>query len=561
MENIKYLYELLEINKNLSWNYELNNNINYNTLTRGSSKKYWFICNNCNHNINVLVKSIKLDNKNCVYCDKKKFCEDNCNTCYNNSFAKHEKSQYWDYELNNIKPNQVSYSSGKSFWFNCENTECLHKFERKIEEITRLNLWCKYCKNEKDIICPDENCNKCFHKCIMSIDNWNKYQIWNYELNKDINPKFILKESHNKYWFKCIFCTNNTEIIIKNLKNNTFCCECAKKFSHKTYIIPYENSFASHEKSKYWNYELNNYLEFNNYIEFVKDINILFYPENISIKSKKHAWFNCDKCNHTFYNSISNITNIGRWCPYCTNQKLCDNKNCLDCYNKSFASIDNSKLWNYTKNDDIIPRQVYSCSDKKFWFKCDKCNHNYEQQIKIITKYNCGCPKCVNKTEAMIIDKLIQNNINFIHQYKVDWCKNKTHLPYDFYLPDYNIILECDGRQHFEDIKKWKSSYKLQQLKDAYKMKCANKKDINFIRIYQENIQLTQYKYDWYELLKYSLNELANDYTYDTKNIFIGIDNCGKNIYSNYEKNITKLMNKYSCDELLEFIENYEEFK
>ena len=31
-------------------------------------------------------------------------------------------------------------------------------------------------------------------------------------------------------------------------------------------------------------------------------------------------------------------------------------------------------------------------------------------------------------------------------------CKNKNVLPYDFYLPDYDLGIECQGEQHFRPI-------------------------------------------------------------------------------------------------------------
>lgn len=303
--------------------------------------------------------------------------------------------------------------------------------------------------------------------------------------------------------------------------------------------ICYNRSLKSFNmKELIWNYEKNNTI-----------------PCLVSLGcDSKTFYFTCKECNHEVEICPYHISK-GMECYICSGHRLCEN-NCDICFNKSFASSFRIDNFDNIKNKGINPRFLFKSSKEKYYFTCDN-GHSFKSALNHISSGK-WCPKCTNKTEAMIIKKLEKNNINFIYQYKIDWCKNKTYLPYDFYLPDYNIILECDGRQHFVDIKKWKSSYKLQQLKDAYKMKCANQNGINFIRIFQEYIQLTQYSYDWYELLKYSINELVNDYSYDTKNIYIGIDNCGKNMYDEYEKNVAKLMNEYSCDELCEFIENYE---
>ena len=62
----------------------------------------------------------------------------------------------------------------------------------------------------------------------------------------------------------------------------------------------------------------------------------------------------------------------------------------------------------------------------------------------------CGCPICKeSKLEKKVRLLLINNNINFRQQMKFDWLGKQS---LDFYLPDYNIAIECQGRQHFEPV-------------------------------------------------------------------------------------------------------------
>ena len=86
----------------------------------------------------------------------------------------------------------------------------------------------------------------------------------------------------------------------------------------------------------------------------------------------------------------------GRWCPYCANMKLCNN--CEDCFNKSFASHEKAKFWHPTKNniikkgifsdwiEEIAPRQIFKGSNKKYWFTCDKCNHDFNIMVNDVTR-------------------------------------------------------------------------------------------------------------------------------------------------------------------------------
>ena len=62
-----------------------------------------------------------------------------------------------------------------------------------------------------------------------------------------------------------------------------------------------------------------------------------------------------------------------------------------------------------------------------------------------------GCPHCNDSVLEKEVEKiLLENKINYINKCtssKLKWLE-RQHL--DFYLPDYNIAIECQGIQHFE---------------------------------------------------------------------------------------------------------------
>lgn len=61
-----------------------------------------------------------------------------------------------------------------------------------------------------------------------------------------------------------------------------------------------------------------------------------------------------------------------------------------------------------------------------------------------------GCPYCRNsRLENELRNKLLEFDINFIQNYHTNWL-GRQHL--DFYLPDYNLAIECQGEQHFSDV-------------------------------------------------------------------------------------------------------------
>ena len=66
-----------------------------------------------------------------------------------------------------------------------------------------------------------------------------------------------------------------------------------------------------------------------------------------------------------------------------------------------------------------------------------------------------GCPKCwYSRGEERIREFLQDNNIEFMDQYKLPYEQICTRK-YDFYLPDYNILIEFDGEQHFKFVSRF----------------------------------------------------------------------------------------------------------
>jgi len=121
-----------------------------------------------------------------------------------------------------------------------------------------------------------------------------------------------------------------------------------------------------------------------------------------------------------------------------------------------------------------------------------------------------GCPYCrISKGEDEVEKYLIKNNINYIREYKFNKCINpKTNkkLPFDFYVPDYNLVIEYHGEQHYKStgyFEKNKNSFKERQYIDSIKKEFILKNKINNIKIsYKEynnihNILNTKLYEDW----------------------------------------------------------------
>ena len=113
-----------------------------------------------------------------------------------------------------------------------------------------------------------------------------------------------------------------------------------------------------------------------------------------------------------------------------------------------------------------------------------------------------GCRKChESKGEKYIGIFLNKNKIDYKPQKKFDTCKSSKNfrLPFDFYIPSINLLIEFDGKLHFEPWdNKPNSIKKLKRIQenDLVKTKWCENNGIKLIRI--------NYKDD----LEYHLNQI-----------------------------------------------------
>lgn len=108
-----------------------------------------------------------------------------------------------------------------------------------------------------------------------------------------------------------------------------------------------------------------------------------------------------------------------------------------------------------------------------------------------------NCPRCGGYSgEKAISEWLNRNEIDYIPQYRFGDCKDIKPLPFDFYLPKQNIIIEYDGRQHFIPVdfagkgREWaENQLKITQYHDQIKNIYCQSHNINLLRIrYDDNI-------------------------------------------------------------------------
>lgn len=205
-------------------------------------------------------------------------------------------------------------------------------------------------------------------------------------------------------------------------------------------------------------------------------------PFNITAGSHKKIWWKCDKVDdHEWISSINSRTNINH------------NNGCSCCYGytavlSNCLTTTHPKLveeWHPTKNNNFTPKNVVSGSSKKAWWQCSICSHEWYCIIKDRANGS-NCPICnESKGEKTISNILEKNSIHYEREKTFIGCKNKTLLPFDFYLPSENILIEFDGVQHQQPIELFggEKIFQETQIRDAIKTKFAKENNITLLRI------------------------------------------------------------------------------
>ena len=96
---------------------------------------------------------------------------------------------------------------------------------------------------------------------------------------------------------------------------------------------------------------------------------------------------------------------------------------------------------------------------------------------------SCGCAH--SRGEEKISKILRENQILFNSQQTFDTCRfpnTKALAKFDFYLPDYNILIEYDGKQHFNEKDGWEDFEQL-KYRDNFKNQWCKSNNILLIRI------------------------------------------------------------------------------
>jgi len=383
-----------------------------------------------------------------------------------------------------VNVEDLSNSFGGSFNVKCDNcNKELHipwiNYKKCVKEDKKY--YCKGCASKlygipKRIKKQLKN-SKSFYQWCIENNRQDVLDRWNYKLN-NCSPMNVTYSSGKKYWLNCPVGVHNAEEkkIDNFIKNIEGCIECKACNSFAQWGI---DNLGEDFLEKYWS-----------------DKNKIS-PWDISYSVDKKVYIICQKKEyHKDYYIGCNKFIQGARCHYCNSKgskiHYLDSlgQYIVDNFGENFLN----KIWS-NKNKKSAFEYLFKSTQKVYWKCPDEKHEDYLRSIKNSNKYNFRCSECNNysKGEEKISQYFINNNINYTPQKTFDGLigLGGGNLSYDFYLLNYNLLVEYDGEYHYIPIRNYKNEpieyaeerLRKQQEHDRLKDEYAKNNNIKLLRI------------------------------------------------------------------------------
>lgn len=280
----------------------------------------------------------------------------------------------------------------------------------------------------------------------------------------------------------------------EDIKNNKskFVVQC-KKCGYIWKVNP--NGFFNREtrcsncnRGERWSLE-----KFLNKIELLSDKDDYIFSDYEDINSADSKFtVQCKKCDYVWQANLNNFFQQGYRCSFCN----IGQRWTFERITKEFALMQDSSSFTLILDDIVEIKNAFS----KIKIQCHKCNHIWKVDLSNFFHGNKRCPRCkASKGEKIIEFFLQKKRIKFESEKKFDTCRNIKPLPFDFYLQDYNLLIEFQGIQHYQITRFSKDTDKNQkrleecQKRDTIKKQFAIDNGYRFLEIsYREINQIEE---------------------------------------------------------------------
>lgn len=212
--------------------------------------------------------------------------------------------------------------------------------------------------------------------------------------------------------------------------------------------------------------------EANNNIIFRLKNDIILSKPYIHKNNRSRLYLKCLKDGYEWNTIYNNFVNTETGCPKCSNVATLTQEEVEENIKKRCLEED-CILYKPLKYNIIQKTRLH--------LLCNKDKHKWSTSYNNFVNCKTGCSVCKQShLEKDIFLFLLKDNIIFEQQKRFKWLGRKS---LDFYLPDYNIAIECQGGQHFNSHKRYGGEIGLNTImkRDKEKFELCKQNNINLI--------------------------------------------------------------------------------
>ena len=322
------------------WDFD-KNKLTPDEVAAFSNKKVWWKCSvghSWDERINIRSRGI-----GCPFCSGRRVSDIN-----RLSIRNPEVAREWDFDKNELTPDDVSVASHKKAWWKCSAG---HSWQTQIHNRSSGN-GCPFCSGHRV-----SDINR------LSTRNPEVAREWDFDKN-DSAPFDTAVSSHKRVWWKCDE-GHSWQEQIYNRTGGYGCPFCSgRRLSDINRL-----SIRNPEVAREWDFDKNE-----------------LTPDSVYVYSDKMVWWKCSE-GHSWDSTVNNRSS-GNGCPFCSGRRV------SDINRLSIHSPEVAREWDFDKNE-LTPDEVTVFSNKKVWWRCTEA-HSWKAKINNRSNGN-GCPTCAKK--------------------------------------------------------------------------------------------------------------------------------------------------------------------
>ena len=284
-----------------------------------------------------------------------------------------------------------------------------------------------------------KKCGLCYTFAEWGIDNFGEdflEMYWDYEKNNGIDPWKISYGTEKKVFIFCkkVDYHGSYPIMCISFTKGNRCGYCKgdylvhPKDSFGQFLL---DTFGITALELYWDYDKNTIDPF----EYTKYTN-------------RKVWIKCqEKDYHGSYDIFCGDFVTGGRCGYCNSRGKLHK---LDSLGILFPQV--LDIWSDKNNKSPYEYRPYS--NELVWWKCVNMKHeDYPQNICSANAYDFRCPECSREHTESIMATTLKQVLRYEYshtrwEYDAGFKINKSHSKYDIYVPELNLLIECQSEYH-----------------------------------------------------------------------------------------------------------------